>query len=140
MAALAAFAGCWWAARDSGTATGPDRVSAGRECRSQLPRGIELSCGIYGFGDLRYLCPAGVDDEDRCARTSWVTVRNTGRSTVYVGCTAGPRQGVREEDPRRALEPGGEATLSPGRGRFLFDIALSGTDGGPSRLEVVRVG
>jgi len=138
--AVLVAAGCWSVARGGGPSAGPDRVAAGRECRSELPRGGELSCGTYGFGDLRYVCPAGDDDEDRCARTSQVTVRNSGRSKVYVEYIAGPRQGVREEGPRQALEPGGEATLRPGGGRLLFDITLRGTDGGPNRLEVVQVG
>ncbi|MFE7752338.1 hypothetical protein [Streptomyces sp. NPDC057428] len=139
VAALAA-AVCWWVAPDGGTVAGPDRVTAGRECHSELPPGAELSCGTYGFGDLRYVCSAGFDDEDRCVRTSQVTVRNAGRSTVYVACIVGPHQGVREEGPRQALEPGGEATLRPGGGRLFFDITLRGTDGGPNRLEVLRVG
>lgn len=151
VAALAA-AGCWFLGRGGEPPSGADRdrvsadrvsaesVSVGRVCRSELPRGMELSCGTYGFGDTRYVCPAPDHDGQRCVRTSQVTVRNSGRSPVYVTCIAGPRQGVREErQPQRALEPGDETTLRPGEGWLLFDITLRGTDRGPGRLEVVRV-
>ncbi|KOV88623.1 MULTISPECIES: hypothetical protein [Streptomyces] len=139
-----AAAGCWLAGRagepssDAGDAA-VDRVTAGRVCRSALPRGMELSCGTYGFGDLRYVCDAQRHDGARCERTSQVTVRNPGRAVVYVSYLAGPLPGVREEGPGQAVEPGGEVTLRPGAGRLLFDITLRGTDRGPSRLEVVRV-
>ncbi|AEY85773.1 hypothetical protein SHJG_0496 [Streptomyces hygroscopicus subsp. jinggangensis 5008] len=139
-----ATAGCWFSGRaggppsHAGDATA-DRVTAGRVCRSALPRGMELSCGTYGFGDLRYVCSARRHDGARCERTSQVTVRNPGRAVVYVTYLAGARPGVREEGPRQSVEPGGETTLRPGAGRLLFDITLRGTDGGPSRLEVVGV-
>ncbi|MGW3462767.1 hypothetical protein ACWDE9_25560 [Streptomyces olivaceoviridis] len=139
-----ATAGCWFSGRagespsHAGDATA-DRVTAGRVCRSALPRGMELSCGTYGFGDLRYVCAARRHDGARCERTSQVTVRNPGRALVYVTYLAGARPGVREEGPRQAVGPGGETTLRPGEGRLLFDITLRGTDGGPSRLEVVGV-
>ncbi|CAM5707965.1 MULTISPECIES: hypothetical protein [Streptomyces] len=139
-----ATAGCWFSGRPgespshAGDATA-DRVTAGRVCRSALPRGMELSCGTYGFGDLRYVCAAGRHEGARCERTSQVTVRNPGRALVYVTYLAGARPGVREEGPRQAVEPGGETTLRPGAGRLLFDITLRGTDAGPSRLEVVGV-
>jgi hypothetical protein len=100
---------------------------------------MELSCGTYGFGDLRYVCTGKGDDGARCDRTTQVTVRNSGRSAVYVTYIAGSRQGAREEGPQQALDPGREAVLSPGGGRLLFDITLRGADGGPSSLEVVRV-
>ncbi|WEP00893.1 hypothetical protein A6P39_042790 (plasmid) [Streptomyces sp. FXJ1.172] len=116
-----------------------DHVAAGRVCRSELPRGMELSCGTYGFGDLRYACPAKTHDGVRCVRTSQVTVRNSGRSRVYVTYIAGPRPGVLDEGPRRTLGPGRAATLRPGGGRLLFDITLRGAANGPSSLEVVRV-
>ncbi|MFG2356986.1 hypothetical protein [Streptomyces sp. NPDC048521] len=141
--ALAA-AGCWFLGRAGEPPGGADRVTAervtaGRVCRSALPHGMELSCGTYGFGDLRYVCAAHGHDGARCERTSQVTVRNSGRSVAYVAYIAGPGEGVREESPRQAVDPGDEATLRPGGGRLLFDITLRGTDGGPSSLEVVRV-
>ncbi|MGW1623340.1 hypothetical protein, partial [Streptomyces sp. NPDC002172] len=91
-------AGCWLFGRNGTASAGPDditvpSVSAGRVCRSALPRGLELSCGAHGFGDLRYRCPAAHSDGARCARTAQVTVRNSGRPRVYVSWTAGPRQG-----------------------------------------------
>ncbi|GGM23909.1 hypothetical protein GCM10010129_80370 [Streptomyces fumigatiscleroticus] len=138
VAALTA-AGCWSSGRGGEPAGGFGRVAAGRVCRSELPRGMELSCGTYGFGDLRYVCSAADHDGARCVRISQVTVRNPGRSPVYVSWIAGSRQGVREQGPQRALGPGDETVLRPGGGRLLFDITLRGTDGGPSRLEVVRV-
>ncbi|WP_406425639.1 hypothetical protein [Streptomyces sp. NBC_01589] len=42
--------------RDTGDA-GPDSIGTGRVCRSTLPADLDLSCGTYGFGDMRYLCP-----------------------------------------------------------------------------------
>ncbi|MFB7502339.1 hypothetical protein [Streptomyces broussonetiae] len=144
-----AVVACWLHGRGSGSASGAgrvaagrmatDHVAAGRVCRSELPRGMELSCGTYGFGDLRYACPAKTHDGVRCVRTSQVTVRNSGRSRVYVTYIAGPRPGVLDEGPRRTLGPGRAATLRPGGGRLLFDITLRGAANGPSSLEVVRV-
>ncbi|MEW2515458.1 hypothetical protein [Streptomyces sp. NPDC046870] len=139
-----AVAGCWFAGRtgeppDHAGDVAADRVTAGRVCRSALPRGMELSCGTYGFGDLRYVCADRRHDGARCRRTSQVTVRNPGRATVYVSYLAGRRPGVREEGPRQVVGPGDETTLRPGAGRLLFDITLRGGDAGPSRLEVVRV-
>ncbi|MFF4354456.1 hypothetical protein [Streptomyces sp. NPDC001530] len=116
-----------------------ERVTPGRVCRSALPRGMELSCATYGLVDLRYRCPTGRHDARRCVRTSGVTVRNSGRSRVYVTYIAGARQGVREQGPQRALEPGTETTLRPGGGRWLYDISLLGTEEKASTLEVVRV-
>jgi hypothetical protein len=149
-----AAAGCWFLGRAGEPPGGADRVTAdrvtadrvtanrvtaGRVCRSALPHGMELSCGTYGFGDLRYVCAAHSHDGTRCERTSQVTVRNSGRSVAYVTYIAGPGEGVREESPRQAVGPGDEATLRPGGGQLLFDITLRATDGGPSSLEVVRV-
>ncbi|MEV7080902.1 hypothetical protein AB0N88_20575 [Streptomyces sp. NPDC093516] len=118
---------------------GGDQVARGRVCRSTLPRGMELSCATYGFGDLRYRCPKSDADGRPCVRTSGVTVRNRGRTRVYVTYIAGVRQGVREQGPQRALEPGAEITLRPGGRRWLYDITLRGTEEGPKILEVVRV-
>jgi len=139
--AAAAF---WSGGRRDGAASGAghavaERVSAGRVCRSTLPPGMELSCGTYGFGDLRHVCAGQGRGGTRCMRTSQVTVRNTGRSEVYVSSIAGPREGVREQGPQQAVEPGGEATLRPGEGRLLFDITLRGTAAGPGTVEVVGV-
>ncbi|MEU5087622.1 hypothetical protein [Streptomyces sp. NPDC021356] len=134
-------AGCWFLGRPGEPPAGADRVAVGRECRSSLPRNMELSCGTYGFGDVRYICSAGSGSGGggRCARTTMVTVRNSGRSRVYVTYIAGRGQGVREQGPQQVVEPGREVTLRPGEGRLLFDITLRGADGGPSSLEVVRV-
>src|SRR3954470_9862272 len=101
--ALAAT-GCWASGGGSEQPSGTDRVAAGRVCRSTLPRVMELSCGRYGFGDVRYVCPAKSHDTRRCARTCMVTVRNSGSSRVYVTYIAGARQGVRDEGPEQALE------------------------------------
>nr|BFD87664.1 hypothetical protein StreXyl84_70650 [Streptomyces sp. Xyl84] len=132
-----AVAGCWFYGRHSEPPSRADRVAVGRVCRSSLPRGMELSCGTYGFGDVRYVCPAGSRDGERCTRTSRVTVRNSGRALVYVTCIAGRGQGAREQGPQEAVRPGREVTLRPGGGRLLFDITLKGTDGGRNSLEVV---
>lgn len=141
MAAVAVLAATayWSYDREGGPAKEADRVTAGRLCRSTLPPDLELSCGTYGFGDLRYTCPAHGRGDERCVPTSMVTVRNSGPSRVYVTYIAGPRPGVREQGPQQALEPGREATLRPGEGRLLFDITIRGADERPSVLEVVRV-
>lgn len=117
-----------------------DRVVAGRACRSALPVTMELSCGTYGFGDLRYVCPASQRGETACVPTSAVTVRNSGDSTAYVSSIAGSGPGIRDEGREQPVSPGREVTLRPGRGRLLFDITLrSGSGDKPSSLEVVRV-
>jgi hypothetical protein len=116
---------------------GEDRVSAGRTCRSALPADQELSCGTYGFGDLRHLCPTPYVPR-RCTTTTQVRVRNTGPSTVYVTVIHGPRQGERQQGPEREIAPGHRADLRPGQGHLLFDLTLRGT-GPVSSLTVVSV-
>lgn len=117
--------------------TGDDRVGAGRTCRSVLPADQELSCGTYGFGDLRYVCPTP-DAPRRCPTTTQVQVRNTGPSTVYVTVIDGPRQGERRQGPEREITPGHTAVLRPGQGDMLFDLTLRGA--GPVKsLTVVSV-
>ncbi|GGT33397.1 hypothetical protein [Streptomyces chromofuscus] len=143
--AAAALAGCaalaliaWGTSfpRDADD-TGDDRVGAGRTCRSALPSDQELSCGTYGFGDLRYLCPTP-DKPRHCATTTGVRVRNTGPSTVYVTVIHGARQGERRQGPEREIAPGRTADLRPGKGHLLFDLTLRGT--GPVKsLTVVSV-
>lgn len=122
--------------RDAG-APGRDRVSAGRVCRSALPADQELSCGTYGFGDLRHLCPKpGVPW--RCSTTTQVRVRNTGPSTVYVSVIHGVRQGERQQGPEQEITPRHTAVLRPGQGHLLFDLNLRGA--GPVKsLTVVSV-
>ncbi|MCW8383750.1 hypothetical protein [Streptomyces justiciae] len=100
---------------------------------------LRAPCATYGFGDLRYRCPDGRQDTRRCARTSGVTVRNAGRSRIYVTYIAGAHQGEREQGPQQVLEPGAEATLRPGGGRWLYDITVRGAAERPSVLEVVGV-
>jgi hypothetical protein len=116
---------------------GDDRVGAGRTCRSSLPADQELSCGTYGFGDLRYACPAhGVPR--RCTPTTQVRVRNTGPSTVYVTVVHGARQGERQQSPEREIDPGRTVVLRPGQGQLLFDLTLLGA--GPVKsLTVISV-
>jgi hypothetical protein len=117
--------------------TGDDRVGAGRACRSALPAGQELSCGTYGFGDLRYVCRAH-DVPRRCTPTTQVRVRNTGPSTVYVTVIHGARQGERQQSPEREITSGHTAFLRPGQGHLLFDLTLRGA--GPVKsLTVVSV-
>lgn len=124
----------------AGVETGAVRVSPGHVCRSELPRGLELSCGTYGFGDLRYVCPPGDEElEEHCARTTEVAVRNVGRAKAYVSVISGPRSGVREEQGSRAVEPGRSAVLRPAHHQFLFDITLRGSSDEPSRLKVIRI-
>ncbi|POX60473.1 hypothetical protein C3492_27475 [Streptomyces sp. Ru62] len=122
-----------------GRADDADRVAVGRLCRSALPGSMQLSCGSYGFGDLRYVCPAPRRDDGTCVPTSAVTVRNSGDSSAYVSWIAGPRPGVREQGREQRVSPGREVTLRPGRGRLLFDVTLRGGGDKPSSLEVVRV-
>ncbi|MEV5149095.1 hypothetical protein [Streptomyces sp. NPDC052727] len=108
-----------------GAVTGDSRVGAGRTCRSVLLADQELSCGTYGFGDLRYVCPAP-DAPRRCSKTMRVEIRNTGPSTVYVTVIHGPRPGERLQDPEREIAPGHTADLRPGKGDLLFDLTLRG--------------
>jgi hypothetical protein len=116
---------------------GDDRVGAGRTCRSSLPADQELSCGTYGFGDLRYVCPAH-DVPRRCTPTTQVRVRNTGPFTVYVTVVHGARQGERQQSPEREIAPGRTVVLRPGQGQLLFDLTLLGA--GPVKsLTVVSV-
>ncbi|MFH9090172.1 hypothetical protein [Streptomyces sp. NPDC017673] len=123
-------------ARDVGD-TGGDLVRAGRTCRSALPADEELSCGTYGFGDLRHVCPTS-DAPRRCSTTTQVRVRNTGPSTVYVTVIDGPRQGERRQGPERGIAPAHTADLRPGQGNLLFDLTLRGA--GPVKsLTVVSV-
>lgn len=122
--------------RDAGDA-GSDHVGTGHVCRSTLPADLELSCGTYGFGDMRRLCPKP-EAPRHCAMTTQVRVRNTGPSTVYVSVIHGARQGERKQDPEQAVAPRHTATLSPGRGHLLFDVTLRGA--GPVKsLTVVSV-
>lgn len=131
--------GCRLHSQDDG-ADGADRVTAGRVCRSSLPGSMELSCGTYGFGDLRYVCPVPQHGGAPCVPTTAVAVRNSGRSTEFVSSIAGSRPGVRVQGREQRILPGREVTLRPGRGRLLFDITLrSGGGGEPSSLEVIRV-
>ncbi|MGW0148682.1 hypothetical protein ACWEGS_26365 [Streptomyces sp. NPDC004822] len=122
--------------RDGG-GTGAGRVGPGRICRSALPADQELSCGTYGFGDLRYACPKP-DAPWRCTTTTQVRVRNTGPSTVYISIIHGARQGERLQSPERAVAPRRTVTLRPGRGQLLFDLTLRGAGPGTS-LTVVSV-
>ncbi len=124
---------------EAGTGHATDRLRVGRVCRSTLPPGMELSCGTYGFGDMRYVCTADSPEGRLCDPTTQVTVRNAGRSVVYVTCIGGPRQGVRQEGPQQALAPGRKLTLRPGSERWLFDITLRGSGGGPGTIQVVGV-
>ncbi|MFK4105659.1 hypothetical protein ACI2L1_37485 [Streptomyces sp. NPDC019531] len=123
----------------AGERGGDDRVEVGRVCRSTLTPGLELSCGTYGFGDLRYVCRKH-GTTGWCVLASVVTVRNTGRSRVYVTVVSGPRQGIREESDDRMIAPGRSVTLRPGGQRFLFDITLRRTGVAPGSLEVTEVG
>ncbi|MCX4904378.1 hypothetical protein [Streptomyces sp. NBC_00878] len=116
----------------------PVRVATGRVCLSTLTSELELSCGTYGFGDLRHVCRTDATSV-RCARTSAVTVRNTGYSVVYVTAISGPRQGVREQGKDQTLAPKQSATLSPGAARILFDITMRRTGDAPGRIEVTHV-
>ncbi len=113
---------------------GVNRVGAGRTCRSVLPVDQELSCGTYGFGDLRYVCPAP-DEPWHCSRTTQVQIRNTGPSTVYVTVIHGPRPGERRQGPEREIAPGHTAGLRPGKGDLLFDLTLRGA--GPVKTVTV---
>lgn len=117
---------------------GNDRVRAGRVCVSALPPGMELSCGTYGFGDLRRVCQREATG-GRCARSSAVTVRNTGHTLVHVTVISGPGQGIREQGTDQVLAPGQSATLRPGPARILFDITLRHTGTAHGRLEVTDV-
>jgi hypothetical protein len=122
--------------RDAGD-TSHDRVGVGRVCRSALPADQEISCGTYGFGDLRYLCPAP-DAPWRCSTTTQVLVRNTGPSTVYVTAVHGARQGERQQSPEQEIVPRHTAAVRPGQGHLLFDLTLRGA--GPVKsLTVVSV-
>lgn len=114
-----------------------DHVGPGRVCRSALPADQELSCGTYGFGDLRYACPKP-DTPWRCTTTTQVRVRNTGPAVVYVSVIHGAHQGERLQSPERAIAPRRTATLRPGRGHLLFDLTLRGAGPGTS-LTVVSV-
>lgn len=135
-AALTLLALGTWLAHDAADPD-DDRVGAGRTCRSALPADQELSCGTYGFGDLRYVCPAR-DVPRRCPTTTQVRVRNTGPSTVYVTVIHGARQGERQQSPEQEITPGRTAVVRPGQGHLLFDLTLRGA--GPVKsLTVVSV-
>ncbi|MEU3794260.1 hypothetical protein AB0F07_31410 [Streptomyces fructofermentans] len=114
------------------------RVSAGRACRSTLPADAELSCGTYGFGDLRQVCPASGAARG-CTPTEAVTVRNSGPSAVYVTVIHGARQGERLQGPETKVGAGRTAVLRPGQGQLLFDVTLRGPGRGPKSLTVVSV-
>ncbi|MFI8092315.1 hypothetical protein ACIF9R_28995 [Streptomyces sp. NPDC086080] len=123
-------------ARESPAGDGAvDRVAVGRECRSELEPGMELSCGTAGFGDLRQLCVDG----ERCVRTTAVTVLNCGRSDAFVSVISGPRPGVRKQGADHRLAPRGRVTLRPDGPGYLFDITLRAADSAPARLRIVRV-
>lgn len=139
--ALLALAAAW-GTKGCDQAGGQDtggRVAVGRDCRSTLEQGLELSCGTYGFGDLRYVCRTTDTRSHRCLRTTTVTVRNTGRSAVVVTVIKGPRQGTREQSREQALAPGESAVLRPGKREFLFDVTLRNTRSTPGSLLVTRV-
>ncbi|MGW3152321.1 hypothetical protein ACWDG1_48745 [Streptomyces sp. NPDC001177] len=112
-------------------------VHSGATCSSQLPQDLDLSCGLSGFGDLRYAC-AAVGDHN-CHLTTALTLRNTGRSQVYVAMITGPRQGVREPGAEKLVRPGEAVTLRPETGHFLFDVLVRRGGDGPGALTVVDV-
>ncbi|GGO93285.1 hypothetical protein [Wenjunlia tyrosinilytica] len=114
-----------------------NRVGEGRICRALAP-GRELSCGTYGFGDLRYVCRTHAD-AGLCSRTEAVTVRNNGRSVVHVRAISAPRQGARERGADRAVAPGRMLNLRPGRSGFLLDITLRNAGSAPAAIEVVHL-
>ncbi|MFJ7078569.1 hypothetical protein [Streptomyces sp. NPDC098781] len=114
-----------------------DAVEVGRTCRTKLAPEFDISCGSYGFGDLRYACPTAAHVPD-CPLTRALTIRNTGRSAVYVASISGPRQGVRKVSEERLLPPGERRTYRPG-GDILFDITLRGTGSDPATLQVDAV-
>ncbi|MFD9287617.1 hypothetical protein ACFWBV_04745 [Streptomyces sp. NPDC060030] len=125
--------------RDGGTGTG-DRVVVGRTCRSTLERDLELSCGTYGFGDLRFVCPTGrATTTENCARTVEVEVRNTGAGSVNVTVIGGPRQGDRRQSSEESIAPGQSTVLRPGNRQWLFDITLRGPGPEAKRLTVTGV-
>lgn len=139
-ATLALLAAGAAVARDHADVSGvEDRVAPGRVCRSMLGQGLELSCGTYGFGDLRYVCPTAATGGSRCRRTQAVTVRNTGSSTVYVRSVHGPGPGVRRQTGQQMIRPGRSVTLRPLGEGFLFDITLRGTGSSPGTVTVTLV-
>ncbi|MBT3149775.1 hypothetical protein HTV45_02410 [Streptomyces sp. CHD11] len=112
-----------------------DVVTMGRVCRSELAPNMELSCGTQGFGDLRHACGG----QAGCARTTAVTVRNSGPSDAFVSVISGPRQGVREQGTEERVAPRDTVTLRPDGVGYLFDIVLRASRSAPVELRVVRV-
>ncbi|MFD9292552.1 hypothetical protein ACFWBV_30590 [Streptomyces sp. NPDC060030] len=112
-----------------------DRAGVGHNCRSTLPRELELSCGTYGFGDLRQVCPA----DGPCERTTAVTGRNFGSATVYVTVIAGPAPGDGRQGGEQRIASGRSAVLRPPEGQWLFDITLRGAGPDPKRLTVTGI-
>ncbi|WP_210572048.1 hypothetical protein [Streptomyces sp. GESEQ-4] len=98
---------------------------AGQSVLDEGPDKQELSCGTYGFRDLRYLCPTP-GEPWRCSTTTQVLVRNTGPAPVYVTAIHGARQGVRQQGPEQEINPRHTVAVRPGPGHLLFDLTLRG--------------
>jgi hypothetical protein len=114
-------------------------VRVGRTCHSDLAPEFDISCGSYGFGDLRHACPRPLSQATDCPLTTALTVRNAGKSAVYVASVSGPRQGVRIEGRERLLLPGASFTLRPDREGQLFDVILRRAGKGSGVLQVTAV-
>ncbi|MFD4561928.1 hypothetical protein ACFWP5_47790 [Streptomyces sp. NPDC058469] len=114
-------------------------VRVGRTCHSDLAPEYPISCGTYGFGDLRHACSRPLSQASDCPLTKALTVRNTGEAAVYVALTSGPRQGVRIDGRERLLPPGASCTLRPAKGGQLFDVTLRRAGKGPGVLRVTAV-
>ncbi|WP_432041626.1 hypothetical protein [Streptomyces cadmiisoli] len=123
--------------RDTGTPPGRD-VRVGAVCSADFTFSTEVSCGLVGFGDVRFHCR---DDAHTapCTRTRSVTLENTGSTRVRLVTISGSRPGERHEVVSRALLPGARAVVAPRAGdTHLYDIVLR-TPGGSARVEITAV-
>ncbi|WP_432041842.1 hypothetical protein [Streptomyces cadmiisoli] len=123
--------------RDTGTPPGGD-LRVGGVCSADFTFSTEVSCGLVGFGDVRFHCR---DDADAapCPRTRSVTLENTGSTRVRLVTISGSRPGERHEAVSQSLFPGARTIVDPHAGdTYLYDIVLR-TPGGSARVEITAV-
>ncbi|MFB7293144.1 hypothetical protein [Actinacidiphila glaucinigra] len=113
-------------------------LRVGAVCSSHFAFATDVSCGLVGFGDVRFHC-AGEHGDEPCPRTRSVTFENIGRTSVRLVAVSGSAPGERHESVSRALPTGARATVAPRAGDgYLYDVLLR-ADTGSAAVGVVAV-
>ncbi|MEV7991291.1 hypothetical protein AB0O67_05070 [Streptomyces sp. NPDC086077] len=123
--------------QDSGTSTGQD-LRVGAACSADFTYSPEVSCGLMGFGDVRFHCRSETP-ATQCPRTRSVTLENTGSARVRLVVISGSRPGERNDVVTPALLPGARAVIAPRSDEtYLYDIVMR-TFGGSARVKITDV-